>query len=438
MKHPYQITVTDKSGDHLFVSVKNHLYAFNLKTGAVVGSWVDTVDISVPLKKQQEDKIKVLEQEALRKDPNEDDESASKKLKNANGIKIPKIPVPGPGAPPIYNYVRSLTLSNNGRYLIGTTDSDKAAVIFNVDFSEENCLKLVKRQIFPKRPCAVSTSADDSTLIVADKFGDVYSIPIDTSEPVDEKSLVPILGHVSMLSDVLVAQHNNKQFILTGDRDEHIRITNYPRTYVVKNWLFGHREFVSNLHIPSFDPSILISGGGDDYLAIWKWHENKLLSKVQLRDLIQPFLNDSHLPPERFLKDDSPKEISIVKILTYANPKSNEKLLVVLCENTNCILTFKLDENEFSATHKQTFETKYPLIDITLYQDTILATLDIESEDNLIELYNFDVDSVLNDSSKENLSLINSISLANNCDVESRKDFYPLYYINSLRKRSEH
>mmetsp|Transcript_7329 Transcript_7329/g.9273 ORF Transcript_7329/g.9273 Transcript_7329/m.9273 type:complete len:447 (-) Transcript_7329:4689-6029(-) len=446
MKHPYQIITTDKTGKHLFATVKNHLQVFDLKSGSQLGSWVDDVDINTSLKKQQQEKIKALEaqQEELTQtseDTELENESSYKKQKSniSKAIKVPKIPVPGPGAPPIYNYIRALSLSKDQKFLIGITDSDKSVIIFKIDFENTvNCLTLIKRQAFPKRPCAVSTSIDDKTVVVADKFGDVYTIDIDSEKSIDEKELSPLLGHVSMLSDVKIAEHNGKQFILTGDRDEHIRVSNYPKSYVVKHWLFGHREFVSSLHIPEFNTDLLISGGGDEFICLWNWYNNELLSKVPLRDLIQPFLSDSHLPPERFLKEDSVREISISKILTYVNPKSNDKLIVVLCENTKCLLLFEL-KDDFSITHKFTLKVDHSLIDICLdlSSGTFIASKDIESSHDLLEFYQLNNDTnTLEIVDRSGLS--RAISEANNCEVQSRDQFYPLYYINSLRKRSEH
>lgn len=446
MKHPFQIITTDKSGKHLFATVKNNLQVFDLESGRQLGSWVDDVDINTSLKKQQEEKIKALEaqQEELTQtseDTELENDPSSKKQKSniSKAIKVPKIPVPGPGAPPIYNYIRALTLSKDQKFLIGITDSDKSVLIFKIDFENtDNCLTLIKRQAFPKRPCAVSTSIDDKTVVVADKFGDVYTMDIDSEKTIDEKELSPLLGHVSMLSDVKIAEHSGKQFILTGDRDEHIRVSNYPKSYVVKHWLFGHREFVSSLHIPEFNTDLLISGGGDEFICLWNWYNNELLSKVPLRDLIQPFLTDSHLPPDRFLKEDSKREISISKILTCVNPKSNDKLIIVLCENTNCVLLFEL-KDDFSITHKFTLKVDYSIIDICLdlSSGTFIASKDIESNDDLLEFYKLNNDSnTLEIVERSDLS--KAITQTNNCEVESRDQFYPLYYINSLRKRSEH
>ncbi|GEQ70472.1 hypothetical protein JCM33374_g4149 [Metschnikowia sp. JCM 33374] len=378
MKHPFQIVVADKSGEHLFASVKNHLLVYRTSDGALIGNWADDVD----LQSVQEKKFKAKREEEAKKNAEAGEEPVSKKAKTNK--KEPKVPVPGPGAPTIYNYLRSLTLSRDEQHIIGTTDSDKAAVVFKIDYTKDNCIQLVKRQIFPKRPCAVSTTMDDKNIILADKFGDVYEIGIDGEQPIPEKELVPILGHVSMLSDVLVAEHDGKQFVLTGDRDEHIKVTHYPLSYVVKHWLFGHHEFVSCMHLPSFNQNMLISGGGDDYLLLWDWWNSKQLARVELRELIEPHLTDAHFPPERFLQEDSPKEISIAKVLTSS--KNGHNLVFVLCENTKCILTFTVNSDN-SVSFKQKLVTESPIVDIALVNDKVFVVVDADSEEDLLELY---------------------------------------------------
>lgn len=426
MKHPIQILIADKLGEHIFASVTNHLLVLRASDGKLIGSWVDPVDAQ----EFQEKRFKARMEEQKKKEEANGDENAAKKLKNNK--KEPKVPAPGPGAPTIYNYIRSLTLSRDESYLIGTTDSDKAAVIFKIDFSQDNCLSLVKRQVFPKRPCSVLTTLDDEKVVVADKFGDVYEIQGKDSVVVAEKDLVPILGHVSMLSEVIVAEHDGKQFVLTGDRDEHIKVSHYPKSYVVRNWLFGHHEFVSCLQICPFNEDILVSGGGDDYLLVWNWWEKKELAKVELRELVAPFLTDSHLPPERFLREDSPREICISKVRVYE--QGDQKLLVVLCENTKCILTFSFNE-DMSLTHKQTLSTTDSVIDFVIVSDAVLAAVDVESEDNLLQLFRFDDSCSLH---HEESDLTKVISKSVECEVSGRAEFYPLYYISSLRKRSEH
>lgn len=434
MKHPFQILKASSNGEFLVASVKNTVYVSSLKDGRLLGTWCDELDSSYTILKQHELKLKKLE-EAERE--NEEGDAPKKTKTNDNkAVKVPKIPVPGPGAPQIYNYIRTLELSKEGDILVLTTDSDKSVVIFKIDLSAENCLIQLKRQPLPKRPCAVSLSLDKKYVTVADKFGDVYNILIDDQTPAQEKDLRPILGHVSMLVDIAICEHGGKSFILSADRDEHIRVSNYPKSYVIKGWLYGHSSFISNLHISSFDSNLLISGGGDDYLCLWNWYDEKLLNKVQLRKLVEHYLTDFHLPPERFLSEDSIKEISISKILTYHHPTTDSNLLFVLCENVKAILAFRI-EKDYTVNHIQTLALSTALVDLTLIDSdsVLIGSKDTDSQTEIIEFYS------INDGGNLEVldnKLSESISSLNKIELNSREEFYPLYYIHTLRKRSEH
>jgi tRNA (guanine-N(7)-)-methyltransferase subunit TRM82 len=189
----------------------------------------------------------------------------------------------------------------------------------------------------PRRPCAVTLSPDGSTVFCADKFGDVYTLPLlpspeqdqsarDAAKPITKpftitaseltvhskanlKSLKNqmkqvkegsamskikeplafahdlILGHVSMLTAVVIAEsHHNgrKQFVVTADRDEHIRISRSPpQAFVIERFCLGHKEFISKLCLVGDD--ILISGGGDDDLYVWNWQRGEQLRTINLR-----------------------------------------------------------------------------------------------------------------------------------------------------------
>jgi len=195
----------------------------------------------------------------------------------------------------------------------------------------------------PKRPCAIILSSDDRTIISADKFGDVYSLPLisspsssttplPTTTSTPEPSATPklftpsaneltihsqrnlkalanqrrqkgnnpaperptfagtlLLGHVSMLTDLILghSHEGNREYILTADRDEHIRISRgIPNTHVIEGFCLGHEQFITRLCIPASRPNLLISGGGDDELYVWEWLSGSLLSKTNIRDQI--------------------------------------------------------------------------------------------------------------------------------------------------------
>ncbi len=208
----------------------------------------------------------------------------------------------------------------------------------------------------PKRPCAIALTSDESTILCADKFGDVYSLPLlgfpyETTSNVSAESparadaeeapepFVPaansktvhtkknqealrnqlrttnkkpeknspqfdhqlLLGHVSLLTDVASVTITDetsssprpRSYILTADRDEHIRVSRgIPQTYVIEGYCLGHTEFVSKLCVPDWNKRTLISGGGDDFLLIWDWPTGTVRQKVDLKGPLEAFKLD--------------------------------------------------------------------------------------------------------------------------------------------------
>lgn len=195
-----------------------------------------------------------------------------------------------------------------------------------------------------KKPCALDLTHDDQTILCADKFGDVYSLPLIPGEYVkpkiqakkakpvattltvhskrnlrsleqqhfhaeraekaeevqeEEKAALNfeyqlILGHVSMLTDVIAVSlpgapgSRPRNYILTADRDEHIRVSRgIPQAHVIERHCLGHTSLISKICIPSWAPSVLISGGGDGQLLVWNWSEGQLHQSVPLSDSFQ-------------------------------------------------------------------------------------------------------------------------------------------------------
>ncbi|KAI8985736.1 WD40-repeat-containing domain protein [Trametes punicea] len=168
-------------------------------------------------------------------------------------------------------------------------------------------LKLLSDRELPKRPTKIGFTHEGRTIIVSDKFGDVFSYPLHPDPtPISSTSQTGasrrgsltshenpsngtlILGHASMLTTYLLT--SDEKFIITADRDEHIRVSWFPKGYVIERYCLGHEKFVSALHIPSFRPSALISGGGDPMLKLWDWMSGTLLSEVSVFDAVEPYI----------------------------------------------------------------------------------------------------------------------------------------------------
>nr|KAG5691967.1 hypothetical protein BaRGS_011358 [Batillaria attramentaria] len=110
-----------------------------------------------------------------------------------------------------------------------------------------------------RRATSVVFTRDELTVLVGDKSGDVYSFPTvaeetkggdekvkdgDDSEVKDEDERQGkgqlLLGHLSMLLDMCLAGRDT--YIVTSDRDEKIRISNFPNAYSIHTFCLGHTE----------------------------------------------------------------------------------------------------------------------------------------------------------------------------------------------------
>jgi tRNA (guanine-N(7)-)-methyltransferase subunit TRM82 len=184
---------------------------------------------------------------------------------------------------------------------------------------------------------------DGSSILSADKFGDVYALPLLPTLEEDEaarqaakttpKAFTPsateltvhskanlralesqlkqakeiqaikgrdtlsfahelLLGHVSMLTDVAVTEvptvndsQKPRQYILTSDRDEHIRVSRGPpQAHIIEGFCLGHHEFVTKLCL--LEPDLLVSGGGDGDLYVWDWLKGKIISKINIQSAV--------------------------------------------------------------------------------------------------------------------------------------------------------
>ena len=84
-----------------------------------------------------------------------------------------------------------------------------------------------------------------------------------------------LLGHTaSMLTCVQVVESEEtvprKQHIFTSDRDEKIRISQFPNTFCIQGYLLGHTAFVSSMAI-SPKTNRCVSVGGDHTLRLWDY-----------------------------------------------------------------------------------------------------------------------------------------------------------------------
>ncbi|KAK3394696.1 hypothetical protein B0H63DRAFT_517799 [Podospora didyma] len=339
-------------------------------------------------------------------------------------------------------FVQGLHATTDGRHLVAVTGSDKTIWVFEHDGAGK--LIQLSQRMMPKRPCSIVITPDNQTILSADKFGDVYSLPLipspfteeqkqqtskedneiksadnaskdATPEPsrsatlstaaaaaaqfkpqaneftvhtkrnrmalenqklalelkLAEKSRAAadaafehtlLLGHVSMLTAVLVATapSTGRKYIITADRDEHIRVSRGTpsQAHIIEGFCLGHEDFVSKLCIPTGQPELLISGGGDDDLFLWDWAAGKLVSKANVLQHAQ-------------LIESETKKIAIGRLFTCQQKSNGRAWVFVICERIPALFCFQLQDT--TLQHIQTIRTARNPLDVDVVKQAAEA-----------------------------------------------------------------
>ncbi|KAF2498631.1 tRNA methyltransferas-like protein [Lophium mytilinum] len=331
--------------------------------------------------------------------------------------------------------VSKLVVTSDYQHLVAVTAEDKCLRVFRLDLTGR--LEPLSERPMPKRPCAVTLIENDATILCADKFGDVYALPLVPS-PTDaddifvaaqEKketsaSFVPtatpltvhsgrnrkaledqlkqklqpktkgplkfkhdlLLGHVSMLTDILYAEIAGEKaeakprtYIFTADRDEHIRISRGPpQSHIIEGFCQGHREFVSKLCLTGSGD--LISGGGDDDLIVWDWLNSRMLEKISIKQPVLDFFkaHPQHARPPQESEGDL--KVAVSGIWAIPSSSSRDSVLVT-CEGVPALFLFKIDSEKKVSSLQQTLPLVGNPLDLTLLEsgqstEVIIVSID--------------------------------------------------------------
>ena len=249
--------------------------------------------------------------------------------------------------------VSHIIRAGDGELLVVITAEDKAITVYDIT---PQGLHFKSRRTMPKRLCAidVASRSDKEYLIVGDKFGDVWELPVledpnwtppqsevvlDEDAANGKKGYEPsateltvhtkgnlmaleqqrklkekqklkkaaqknlkdaddatpnkgpgftfearlLLGHVSLLTDVAVARQlssdgsdKSRSFVLTSDRDEHVRVSRYPQSHVIEGFCLGMKEFVSCMEVMPLKTRVVV-GTGDVGVRVFDWSSGECL-----------------------------------------------------------------------------------------------------------------------------------------------------------------
>ncbi|EKM81680.1 hypothetical protein AGABI1DRAFT_70043 [Agaricus bisporus var. burnettii JB137-S8] len=340
-------------------------------------------------------------------------------------------------------------------------------------------LDLINERELPKRPTGLAFTSNNQTILVSDKFGDVFSYSLEftppTTKPIpDEFSSHEnpsdgklVLGHASPLTAFLLSQ--DEKYIITADRDEHIRVSRYPQGYNIEMFCLGHCKYVSAIHLPAFSPDILISGGGDPDLKIWNWMAGECIGEVRIWESVEPFIAVKNIKGKR-AEDGEGGEGSVTNKRKGKGKKkgdgrdddevneqegetvpdiTEEKVLVVnkiasLQSKRKDFLLFSavgataLFAFRYPKGSVENFDFGHPIIDFTVDQggniwvslDTSLSTPGTESlrDDQLVRVIQIDENSKLSEvsHSQQNQGLLKSLNetCSNSDSPDKSLDFY--------------
>ncbi|ROT37300.1 hypothetical protein SODALDRAFT_334394 [Sodiomyces alkalinus F11] len=318
----------------------------------------------------------------------------------------------GYGKVPDQPIITQMAVTSTGSHLLATSGHDKTIWVFEHDGN--GTLTQLSQRPMPKRPNAVLISVDNKTILCGDKFGDVYTLPLlasldgstentlssrSTPAPSANKAWKPeatnftvhsqrnlkaleqqrlwaakadqearegihsdrptfehnlVIGHVSLLTAMCLAQSEGRRYIITADRDEHIRVSRYmPQTHVIEGFCLGHKHFVTGLAIPPARPDLLISGGGDDELFVWDWERGRLLGKFDLLGRAK-----------RVAPRASKIAVSHVSSTTVQYDGKETPFVFAICEDVPYIFVLRIADDS-SLVHVQTYLCPGTPLDLT-------------------------------------------------------------------------
>ncbi|KAF9506398.1 hypothetical protein BS47DRAFT_1333879 [Hydnum rufescens UP504] len=198
--------------------------------------------------------------------------------------------------------IRHLVLDRPSQHAITIGDDKKLKVWKLQDFS------LLSTREIPKHATSLLLTKDDQSILVGDKSGDVFSYPFHPLPPAptphttvkpekkrrdgvashENEQGTLVLGHASCITSMALSC--DEKFIITADRDEHVRVSWYPQGWNIERFCLGHLKYVSFVYVLPSDPRTLISGGGDRSLHVWDWFSGTLKATIPVLDVVRPHL----------------------------------------------------------------------------------------------------------------------------------------------------
>ncbi|XP_061278514.1 tRNA (guanine-N(7)-)-methyltransferase non-catalytic subunit WDR4 isoform X3 [Bos javanicus] len=256
----------------------------------------------------------------------------------------------------------ALVVRGGSRLLATSTSSSDGDSLFIYDCSAAEKKSQENKGTVVRRCTALTFTASEEKILVADKSGDVYSFSV--LEPHGGGRLE--LGHLSMLLDVAVSPDD--RFVLTADRDEKIRVSWAAAPHSIESFCLGHTEFVSRIFVVPNHPELLLSSSGDCTLRLWEYRSGRELHCCPLTSLQEP------------TEPWTDKRFAVSRITYW----SQEDCVALSCDGLPVVYIFQLDAAQRQLVPRQLLTFQHRVWDAAFEEGHGLWVLQDCREDPLV------------------------------------------------------
>lgn len=167
-------------------------------------------------------------------------------------------------------------------------------------------------------------------LLAGDKVGEILVYPLPNIN--SQENL--LLGHCASIITSFTFS-NDKRYIITSDRDEKIRISNFPKANLIANYCLGHKKYV---YITCITPNdILLSGDGEGKIIIWNIDSGDIINEYEFNMLF----NEDDIHPINRLLFVEPNLICITLLKYFLLYYSCSTLYFFTIESDNQLKLYK-------------------------------------------------------------------------------------------------
>ena len=111
------------------------------------------------------------------------------------------------------------------------------------------------------------------------------------------------------MHDVAQVLTRDKKYLISSDRDEKIRVSRYPHSFVIESYLLGHTDYIAGFQVIEQASPLLVSGSGDGTLRLWN-----MLSGAELQCITLSENGEQTVVPVAY---DSASELLLVVLEGY-------------------------------------------------------------------------------------------------------------------------